>query len=105
MCQKKERCYGFTYKKNTSNPLLVNEEDYEPILIMLRRKGIVIDVQYESDSKGLLHIHGLVEFSGKTPLFKSMCPKGYHSHFEEIYDIEGWSRYIHKDDFRKQYMF
>jgi len=91
--------YGFTYKLNIKkNP---TEEDYEPILRLLRSKGEVTDFVYETKTKrGLptaLHIHGVVDFNRKNPYFKSMCPKGYHAHFEEIYDSKNWLGYINKN--------
>lgn len=101
-CGDKIRVYGFTYKYNMKGAELVTEEDYQTILNRLNSKGTVIDVQYEKDKKGRLHIHGVVEFKKSTPLFKSMCPFGFHSHFEEIYDIGGWQKYMYKDTFRNK---
>lgn len=103
-----ERNYGFTYKLNNKPADLVTEQDYEPITKVLNKKGQIIDLVYEKDSKNRIHIHGVVKFQNKTPLFSSMCLKGFHSHFEEIYDQAGWNKYIHKMDsqnINKIYMF
>lgn len=92
------KTYGFTYKCNDKK--IVDETDYQSILATLHKRGHVIDVIYEKDKSGKLHIHGIVEFERRAPLFKTMCPKGFHSKFEELYDIEGWYRYLYKDYFK-----
>lgn len=86
--------YGFSIKRNdVKNP---TQQDYIPILKILTNKGTISDFVYETDSKGKLHIHGILEVI-KTPYFKSLIPKGYGTKFEEIYDLAGWQRYIHLD--------
>lgn len=91
--------YGFTYKLNT-NPH-PTEADYDPILKLLRSKGEVTDFVYETRTKQgkkcALHIHGVIDFNRKNPYFKTLIPKGYHAHFEEIYDSKGWIGYINKN--------
>lgn len=94
----KIRDYGFTYKY--LKKVDVTEEHYEPILKMLNKSGTIIRMVYETDSKGKLHIHGIWQNNGRTPLFKKMCPQGYHSFFEELYDEDGWNRYIDKDYYK-----
>lgn len=85
--------YGFTIKRNdTPNP---TQECYLPILKNLASKGTIVDYVYETDSKGRLHIHGILEVV-KQPYFKSLIPKGYHFKYEGLYDKSGWERYIHK---------
>lgn len=91
--------YGFTYKLNTKqNPV---ESDYDVILKLLRSKGDVTDFVYETRTKNgkntALHIHGVIDFNRKNPYFKTLIPKGFHSHFEEIYDSKTWLRYINKN--------
>lgn len=102
----KEKNYGFTFKKNLGKAEFIDESDYEPILRNLNRVGKVVDVIYEKDKKGRLHIHGIVTFT-RSPLFRMLCPKYYHSYFEELYDQAGWNRYMMKDQKidNSQYMF
>lgn len=86
--------YGFSIKRNDVKA--PTQQDYMPILKGLSRKGDIIEFIYETDSKGKLHIHGILEVN-KTPYFKTLVPKGYGTKFELIYDLEGWKRYMHKD--------
>jgi len=103
---RKESLFGFTYKSNlTGKP---QQEDYLPVLKLLAQKGTVMDFSFEHDSKKRLHIHGIIKFNRRNPLFRSMIPYGFHSHFEPIYNIEGWRKYITKDDhayFQENYAF
>lgn len=85
--------YGFTYKYNIGVPSI---QDYKVILDILNKKGSVIKTTYEQGSKNKLHIHGIV-YLPHNVYFKQLCPLGYHSHFEEIYDEAGWLKYCTKE--------
>lgn len=87
------KLYGFTVKYN--GIAYPTQEDYLPILKAFSSKGTIIDFVYETDKKGKLHIHGMLEVT-RCPYFKNMIPKKCHIKYEEIYDKSGWERYIHK---------
>lgn len=89
-----DKLFGFTYKgvKQGSNPTKI---DYLKIIDVLNKRGTVLDYRYEKDSKGKLHIHGIVKFT-RTPLFRSLHFPYYSQKYEEIYDMAGWERYIGK---------
>lgn len=103
-----QKLYAFTYKiDDVEDP---SEYDYEArILGILRRKYDLIDHVYEHDSKGKLHVHGIVDFGFKVPRFTTMVPKGIHSNHKMIYDLDGWRRYLLKEQRSQidntQYMF
>lgn len=86
--------FGFTIKKFGVNTC--TQQDYLPVLKVLSSKGDIVEFVYETDSKQKLHIHGILEVS-RQPYFKSLVPRGFHFKYEEIYDLAGWQRYIHKD--------
>jgi len=93
--------YGFTYKLNNNpNP---TKADYEPVLKLLRSKGEITDFVYEDKTKAgkptALHIHGVIDFNRKNPYFKKLIPKGFHAHFEQIYDSKHWIGYINKNNY------
>lgn len=99
-----EDLYGFTYKKLKQDP---SEEEYKAIVKQLESKGEVISYVSEEDSKGKLHIHGVIRLRKKNPYFKSLNFEGFHSKYEPIYDLDGWNRYMlkHNKIDNKQYMF
>lgn len=90
---KDEPLYGYSYKilKGTVNP-----RSYQYILKELNSRGDVIYNVYETDKKGRLHIHGVYRSDKPRLQFRTMIFKNVHSHFEEIWDDEGWYRYINK---------
>jgi len=91
------KVYGFTYKKVKNSGIGTDETDYSPILRKLNSIGSILDMVYERDSKGIMHVHGLIEFN-RCPYFKTLMFEGFAQKFEEIYDRERWLKYIHKDD-------
>lgn len=96
----KHNYYGFTYKKNTL-PVASNR-DYDPIINLLRSKYDNVSWVYETDKKGLQHIHGIVDFNRRNPLFKTLVPQGFSARFHEIHDMKGWIRYLTKEDGNKE---
>lgn len=85
--------YGFTFKINDKcNP---SQEDYQPLLKMLSKKGQIVDFVYELDSKKKLHLHGIVEFK-KNPYFKNMMYKGCHTFYEPLWNESEWKHYMQK---------
>lgn len=95
---KNSTMYGFTVKRNDKPK--PTHEDYQKFLRLLASRGDIIDFTYEEKTKNgnptKLHIHGVVTFL-RNPYFKQLCPKGFHTKFEELYDIDGWRRYTQKN--------
>lgn len=100
--------YAFTYKINDMKE--PDEDDYmNRIIKPLKSKYTVVDYIFEKDSKGRLHVHGVVDFFGKCPRFTNLVPKGIHSKHVKITSLEDWQRYMLKDQRKhidnKLYMF
>lgn len=95
---KDNKFFAFTVKRNDIKA--PKEADYAYFLKLLSTKGEICDFVYENKTKRgnstPLHIHGVVEFQ-RNPFFKSLCPKGYHTHFELITDSKRWLSYINKN--------
>lgn len=90
------KSYCFTYKKNHGKPEDILMTDYSEVLSHLNEKGKLVAYEFEKDKNGRLHVHGIVEFE-RTPQFKKMVPHGFHSHFEVMYNEEGWKKYMKKN--------
>jgi len=93
--------YGFTMKINKMVQPTV--KDYAGVLDTLHKYGDIIDFVFEDYKKDgktrtKLHIHGIIRFGRKNPLFRKMVPKGVHFKCEQISDYENWHTYIHKND-------
>lgn len=87
--------WSFTYKKSGKADN-VKSSDYLHILTVLKRHGNVTRNYYEKDSKGKWHVHGVVELP-KGFYRARVCLPGYHVHFKEIWNEEGWEDYMRKD--------
>lgn len=88
--------YAFTYKINDMKDPTI--EDYEErVLKPLRKKFPIVDTSYEKDSKGKLHVHGVIDFFGKVPRFTTVVPKGVHSFHRKVTSLADWQRYMLKD--------
>lgn len=88
---------AFTAKK-LSNPLSVTKEDYLNDVISVWQKIPDIHLQepfYELDSKGQLHIHGIITVK-KHFYKKRLRINDYHIYIKDIYDIDQWISYISK---------
>ncbi len=94
--------YAFTVKVTQQHtPADVNEKSYTAFFDLLRARGIrVILKQSEYDSKGFLHFHGIIEMKNNF-YRKKIRSKGFHLYLKEIYDLEGWVRYVLKDTKQK----
>jgi len=90
--------YGFTY--NSKKKGIVTEQDFNPVLDVLRKSGNVVEYQCEDlNKKGMqckLHIHGILEFNRRNPYLKKLCVTGFQMKWELIYDYDGWNRYCCK---------
>lgn len=81
-----------TYKKMSKHP---TASDYDVVKALLKKKGDILDWRYETDRRGVLHIHCLFECR-KNPYLKSFIIKGYNSNFTPIYDADQVMSYISK---------
>lgn len=78
--------YFITYKKLTGAP---TQSDYDACYDLIRRRGgeFVQDV-YETDAKGRLHVHYIVNFNRRNPYFRNMVIPDYSMKSILIYDID-----------------
>ena len=88
--------YGYTVKDNRPETT-----DYQSFFDRCEKFGVKITHKYpEYDSKGKLHIHGIMQIP-KGFYRKKICMDGLHIKLVEIYDEAGWKRYITKDQPKK----
>lgn len=84
--------YAFTVKDNRRETT-----DYSSFFDRLSKFDVEIDCKYkELDSKGKVHYHGIVLIPKGMYRKKLMMP-GLHLKLEELYNREGWMKYITKD--------
>lgn len=93
--------YGFTIKDLKTKETNLNESVYEFMVLKdWAKRGKIISKVYEDKrkdgSKARLHVHGVIEFD-KKPFIQTLCKKGFAVKLEEIYDLDGWIRYIDKN--------
>lgn len=89
--------FAFTYKKNYKKNEQMYDSDYDIVLNHIRSYGILTNHFFERTGKNTqLHIHGTALLPKKVR-YTTLVIKGYHSKWEEIYDLVGWTRYIKKD--------
>lgn len=90
--------YGITIRCHTKRS--AEEKDYELFIEMMKRKGVIIHcIVYESDKCTTyhgVHVHGVV-YIKKHFYRKGLQMVGYHIKLEEIYDWNGWMKYINKE--------
>jgi len=90
--------WAFTVKKLGSEEL--SPTDYAEIIQHYHKYGFVDCHYYEKDSKGKMHVHGIILLR-KGFMRKKLCAIGFHTKLVEMYDRRGWELYILKD----QYLF
>jgi len=90
----KNMSWAFTYKRLGNGFVL--PKDYTQVIKVLSDYGFVDCHFYEKDSLGKLHVHGIVQLR-KGFLRKRLAIHGFHCHFEELYDRNGWEYYIARD--------
>lgn len=84
--------YGFTVKDNRQDVT-----DYKSFFDNVKNNGCKVTCSYnEYDSANRLHVHGIIQIP-KGFYRKRLCLQGLHIKLEELYDPEGWIRYIRKD--------
>lgn len=73
------------------------DPNYDLFFNKLDRFNIQVEFKVsERDSKGKLHYHGIL-YIDKGFFRRRLTTRGYHIKLDEIYDREGWLRYIHKE--------
>lgn len=88
----KHTLFAFTVKDNR-----VDSTDYDQFFDNLTKHKCIVECKYpEYDAKGKLHYHGVAQVP-KSLLRKKLVLAGLHVKLDEVYDQEGWLRYIKKD--------
>jgi len=88
--------YALTIKY-VKKDIPVTPSTYEPFLALLISKGCTPErIYYESDSKGVCHVHGFL-VAPSTVLLRKMKIPGYTVRYVDVYDEQGWSQYCKKD--------
>jgi len=100
-CRNGAKLYGFTLKETSLKEEFLCPESYQHTLKLLRTKGEILELVYEdlrkdSISKARLHVHGIIDFD-VIPRLTTLCPKGFSTKFEKIYNLKGWHKYCHKN--------
>jgi len=92
---KKFKRFAYTMRK-VKNPQLVTETTYVNQLNYFRSnlQCIVDEVVFENTSG--LHVHGIIRIPVDVSLTRFRV-RGWSIKLEEIYDVKGWTKYIHKD--------
>lgn len=96
--------WAFTFKKlGRENP---THDDYVPVIEVLQKYGLITHSSFERDSKGKIHVHGIVQLR-KGFFRKRLEVCGFHLKLVEIYDQSGWESYINKNQMinNNDYMF
>lgn len=87
------RAYAYTIK-SLGDEL---DADYDPFFKKLSYFNISVEYKVkEFDKFGKSHYHGII-YLPKGFFRKRIIVKGFHLKLEELYNREGWIRYIHKD--------
>lgn len=88
---------AFAYTVKTLGPATVTPTDYTPFFERLKKFSIEIEYKIsETDKSGKLHYHGILYLS-KGFYRKKLCMKGFHVKLDQIYNKQGWIKYIHKE--------
>lgn len=88
--------WAFTVKYNRGQAKHVSKLQYAPFIAQLQMWGKVDEEQYEHDSSGRLHVHGIVRLP-KNFLRQRFMTYGFHYKMEPIYDRHGWLMYCKKE--------
>jgi len=91
--------YAFTYRyQRYKKGQIGEEEDYDIVINHLERKGIQVTEHYleVSEKQPHLHMHGIFYATPNKVYPSSLYIAGFHYKVEELYNKEGWQRYIKK---------
>lgn len=96
--------WALTIRKQMRVSDTVTEADYEPIISLMGTK-LIRHVFEKDKAKDHKHLHGIIELPRNYFRSKLML-KGFHTHFVRIYNIDGWVKYMEKDqEFRQKVSF
>lgn len=88
--------FAFTMKF-TSKPKSVPSDYINGPIKIWQQKGVKFEMyRFESDSKGICHVHGIIILT-KNFYRKCLRQKGLHFKIDEIYDRKGWMSYVLKN--------
>jgi len=94
--------WAFTVKKLGKGKVTL--ESYVDVIGLFNKYGFIKKAEYERDSRGVLHVHGILLLR-KGFLRKKLLLQGFHTKLEELYDESGWVDYIVKDLGKGLYLF
>lgn len=94
--------YAFTLRKTSTKKGQPTQEDYQVHIdtLCLTTKSYKKEVVFERT--GGLHMHGILEVPKRCFMNKFRI-RGWKMHLEEIYDYDGWKRYMAKEQVLKNY--
>ncbi len=104
-CTISTELWSFTVKI-LKNPGKAEAKHYEPFFKILYQLSEVVTYCGETDSKGVLHYHGVIRIPVNF-YRKNLRIKGYHLYLKRIYNLQRWIDYCFKsyeqDDFNKKW--
>jgi len=87
--------FALTVRKQAKVTEQVTEADFDPIIKRMGKK--LMRYVFENDkTKDHKHLHGIVELP-KGYFHGHLMIRGFHTHFEPIFNLEGWVKYMEKD--------
>lgn len=89
--------YAFTAKYNSKEK--ATYEQYNLLFDKWSKFGQIQKQIYEKDKCGRLHAHGIISLPSGF-FRKKLSDIGLHYKLEEIYNLEGWNRYIMKEQYK-----
>lgn len=93
----KSQFIAFAYTVKKLGTTEVASADYDPFFDKLNSYSIKVEYKVpEADSKGKLHYHGII-YLKKGFFRKRIMVKGFHVKLVELYNRDGWIKYISKD--------
>ncbi len=97
--------WSFTVKI-LKDPVKADQKSYEPFFKILYNLSEVVTYCGETDSKGVLHYHGVIRLPVNF-YRKNLRIKGYHLYLKRIYNLQRWIDYCFKshanDDFNEKW--
>jgi len=92
--------FAFTLRRTNLKNGMPTQEDYQVHVENLIRSTDVKVTNYVYERTGGLHMHGIFQIPKKFNL-KRFRIRGWKMHLEEIYDYDGWKRYMAKEQIIK----
>jgi len=92
--------WAFTLRKTTTKRGVPTEEDYHNHLAKISRSTTCFVREYVFEQTKGLHMHGVLEMH-RTVNMKYFRVRGWKLHLERIWNLDGWQRYIMKEQLIK----